>query len=195
MNHHAYLLAGGRSRRFGSDKARVLVHGIPLVRFLANDLERLGWPVAVVAQRVSDYEDLGLRVVADFHPDGGPLAGLLTALADCQSSRSHCGLIVNCDLIPRTWDWLGPMDQRWRAGPSSIVVLRSDSFMPMPGLYATAILDVATRLWQEGKRSLRDVHEELRGSIATLDWPIDRLPRSFNTPEELQNILDEEANH
>ncbi|MFN6131211.1 MAG: molybdenum cofactor guanylyltransferase [Planctomycetota bacterium] len=192
--NHAYLLAGGRSRRFGSDKARVLIQGIPLARFLADDLEQLGWRVAVVAQRVSDYDDLGLPVVADIHPDGGPLAGLLTALGDCQSSGSLCGLIVNCDLIPRTWDWLGPAHQRWRDGPSSIVVLRSDPFMPMPGLYAATILDVATRLWQEGKRSLRDVHEELRGSIASLDWPIDKLPRSFNTPEELQNILDEETN-
>ena len=193
--NHAYLLAGGRSRRFGSDKARVLVEGIPLIRFLANDLERLGWRVAVVAQRVSDYNDLGLRVAADIHADGGPLAGLLTALADCHSSSEFYGLIVNCDLIPRTWDWLGPMEQRWRDSPSSIVVLRSDPFMPMPGLYATAILDVAMRLWQEGKRSLRDVHEELRGSIAALDWPVEKLPRSFNTPEELQTILAEKTNH
>jgi molybdenum cofactor guanylyltransferase len=193
--NHAYLLAGGRSRRFGSDKARVLVEGIPLIRFLANDLERLGWRVAVVAQRVSDYDDLGLRVAADIHADGGPLAGLLTALADCHSSSEFYGLIVNCDLIPRSWDWLGSMEQRWRDSPSSIVVLRSDPFMPMPGLYATAILDVATRLWQEGKRSLRDVHEELRGSIAALDWPVDGLPRSFNTPEELQTILAERTNH
>lgn len=185
----AYVLAGGRSRRFGSDKARVLVSGTPLIRRLANDLQGLGWHVSIVAKTDSDYADLGLNTIEDIHVDGGPLAGLITALSDCRSSGNQGALIANCDLIPGFWDWLGPIQQPSQEGSASIIVLTRDPFMPLPGWYAASVLDAASRLWEEGGRSLRDLHERLRKSIADLHWPKAKIPPTFNSPDELRDIL------
>jgi molybdopterin-guanine dinucleotide biosynthesis protein A len=189
----AYVLAGGRSRRFGSDKARVLVAGTPLVLRLANDLHGLGWQVSIVAKSDSDYTDLGLNTIKDIHIDGGPLAGLITALSDCRSSGEQGALIANCDLVPGFWDWIGPIQQQSVERSASILVLTSDPFTPLPGWYAASVLDVASRLWKEGGRSLRDLHERLRGSIADLEWPTAKIPPTFNTPEELREILERGA--
>jgi molybdopterin-guanine dinucleotide biosynthesis protein A len=195
----AFLLAGGKSRRFGSDKARVSVGGKPLVVRLADDLNRLGWQVAIVAQTTEDYHDLGVPVITDLYRDSGPMAGIIAALSDCQSRGSESCLIANCDLVPskehwpKNWAWLDAMETLWSSDSSLIVVFESIDFMPLPGLYASNLFDRATQLWDEGKRSLRDLHRDVQrsshGTILSLSWPQKEMPQTFNTPEELRSIV------
>lgn len=200
----AYLLAGGMSRRFGSNKARVLVRGKPLVVTLADDLNRLDWQVSIVAQTTEDYRDLGLPVIADLHRDSGPMAGIMAALSNCQSRGFESCLIANCDLIPskgdwpRCWAWLDAMETLWSSSSSSIVVFESIDFMPLPGLYASGLCELAAKLWDTGKRSLRELHQAVQESeqqaIAKVSWPGNDMPRTFNTPEELSAILADDLN-
>ncbi|MFO0011343.1 MAG: molybdenum cofactor guanylyltransferase [Planctomycetota bacterium] len=189
----AYLLAGGRSRRFGSDKARVEVEGVPQVTRLASQLKEVGWHVAIVAQSVLDYEDLGLDILADLQPDSGPLAGVIAALTDCHTAGSTHGLIANCDLVPWDWSWLDFMERRYQETKPSIVVFESTGFMPFPGLYGTSVLEHARSLWNAGGRSLRELHDRLRESIVAIAWPEDAIPQSFNTQDELRQILERGA--
>jgi molybdopterin-guanine dinucleotide biosynthesis protein A len=80
----AIVLAGGRSRRFGTDKlaARmadgrsVLAHGVAAVEAIADQL------VVVLAPGANRPDDLPARtgVVHDPEPDGGPLVGLAAGL-------------------------------------------------------------------------------------------------------------------
>ena len=192
----AYLLAGGRSQRFGSNKARVMFRGKPLVHTLADDLDRLGWQVAIVAQSAEDYADLGLRVIPDISPDAGPMAGLLAALEDCRSQGAEYCLVSNCDLVPcnsawpSSWDWLREMEQHWSKVSADVIAFQSDDFLPLPALYASGLYEHARKLWNEGARSLRDLHCFMHESIAKVTWPVERMPRTFNTHEELRNILD-----
>jgi len=198
----AYLLAGGMSRRFGSNKARVLVRGKPLVVTLANDLHRLGWQVAIVAQTTEDYNDLGLPVITDLYRDSGPMAGIMAALSNCRSQGPESCLIANCDLIPshgnwpRNWGWLDAMEASRSNDSISIVIFESSDFAPLPGLYAANLSELAAQLWERGKRSLRDLHqavqESQRHAINKISWPVKDMPRTFNTPEELNAILADE---
>ena len=68
------VLAGGRSSRFGSDKALAELGGKPL---LAHAVERLGaWCDDVV---VAGRETAAARGIADWpRPDMGPLGGIAT---------------------------------------------------------------------------------------------------------------------
>ena len=80
----AIVLAGGRSRRFGTDKlaARladgrtVLAHGVAALESVASDL------VVVVAPGARRPDDLPARTVVVHDPelDGGPLLGLAAGL-------------------------------------------------------------------------------------------------------------------
>ena len=76
---NAWILAGGRSTRFGSDKARYVVDGEPLLVRTARVLREAGLaPVALVR------EPRGLGVPERLEPDGPrhPLWGVACALAD-----------------------------------------------------------------------------------------------------------------
>jgi molybdopterin-guanine dinucleotide biosynthesis protein A len=109
------ILTGGRSRRFGRDKALETVDGVAMVERVAGALRAGG--IASVAAVGGDSERLsafGLSVWPDAHPGEGPLGGVLTAL-----TRTDAALlvVVACDLpwldgetIRRVVAAAGPLD-------------------------------------------------------------------------------------
>jgi molybdopterin-guanine dinucleotide biosynthesis protein A len=78
------LLAGGRSRRMGSDKASLRWHGSTLARRAAGLLARCAEPPVIVVcatgKELPPMPDW-IEVVHDPEPGLGPLAGLATGLA------------------------------------------------------------------------------------------------------------------
>ena len=62
-----YILAGGKSSRFGQDKARVQLHGQPLLLHTARMVQAFASSITVVANAVDKYADLGLRTIADHY--------------------------------------------------------------------------------------------------------------------------------
>lgn len=194
----AYLLAGGRSQRYGSDKALARVDGQPNLLRLARLLVQSSWSVTIVAQHDADYADLGLRCIGDFVENAGPLAGVITALADCESAGVSWCLIGTCDSLAWETDWGQKFLDRSADQNVCIVCLSSPSFMPFPGLYSTAMLPRAYALWQQGVRSMRDLHMAFENEIATIDCDTQRLPAAFNTPDELRlryPSIDESTGH
>src|SRR3954452_12325135 len=92
-----YVLAGGKSSRFGSDKARALIDGTPLIRILADRLSPFASSLTVVAEVAGKYDDLGLKTIADQVPGLGPMGGLKTILGSLpENSRSPWFLLVSC---------------------------------------------------------------------------------------------------
>ena len=80
------VLAGGRSTRFGGEKAAALLEGRPLLLWAAQRLQRVCREVAVNARPGTETEALaianGLAVLHDAPGDpDGPLAGVKAGLA------------------------------------------------------------------------------------------------------------------
>ena len=95
MNDRAgYVLAGGRSSRFGRNKAFEDVDGQPMVLHVAGRIRSVVDSVALVGPAVT-YGELGLRVVEDSVEGFGPVAGILAAVED---SAAPWILVVACDL-------------------------------------------------------------------------------------------------
>jgi FdhD protein len=83
------VLAGGRSRRMGTDKRALPVEGRPLLARAVAALQEAVGDVRVVAA-AGDGPGLatlvpGVRTVTDLQPDQGPLGGLATALATAET--------------------------------------------------------------------------------------------------------------
>ena len=89
------ILAGGRSRRMGSDKAFVVVDGRPMVIAVADALWEAGCsPVECQGGDLARLAAFGLHAEPDQHVGAGPVA----AIAD--ASR-RCGgpiVVAACDL-------------------------------------------------------------------------------------------------
>jgi molybdenum cofactor guanylyltransferase len=97
-NLAAFVLAGGGSRRFGSDKALALVPGSGQT-FLDRCLDQIGQlttEIAIVAPADRAYDRPNINRVTDRFPGEGPLGGIISALDS--TVRPIC-LIVSCDQI------------------------------------------------------------------------------------------------
>lgn len=72
----AVVLAGGDSRRMGTDKAFLkMPGGEPLIEAILSKLAPLSDEIILVANRTQGYERLGVELVADIYPGKGSLGG------------------------------------------------------------------------------------------------------------------------
>jgi len=121
----AYVMAGGASRRFGSDKARVEFGGRALLSRMCELVLAAVGNVCVVAPR-GRYAKLELPILDDRWPDEGPLGGIITALAATGESRigAEWNLIVSCDMPFLTGEWLEFLSTQAQASDAEVVVPR-----------------------------------------------------------------------
>jgi molybdenum cofactor guanylyltransferase len=178
----AYILAGGRSRRFGSDKARAVLHGQPLVVRIADALRQFSASVTVVADVPGRYGDLGLRTIADRVPGSGPLGGLDAAIAD--AAQDGWLLIASCDLVVVRPQWLSRLIEAAAPG-GQVVAFRHERWEPLLALYHTSIAPLVQAQINSAELAMWRMIEQTRAQAVPLpeDWPI---IAQANTPADLE---------
>jgi molybdopterin-guanine dinucleotide biosynthesis protein A len=153
----AYLLAGGRSRRFGTDKARALVDGAPLLVHVARAAAPVAASIAVIADRAGKYDDLGFATHADAVAEQGPIGGLLTA---CRLSGGEPFLLLSCDLLGLRAEWLRLLMACY-GETTSAVCFQTDRWHPMPGIYNARIATEIEGHLAAGRRDLQSLLDRL----------------------------------
>lgn len=149
-----YILAGGRSSRFRSDKARALCQGMPLLRALADELTPYASSITAVAAHAGAFHDLGIRTLGDLRPGLGPMGGLATALADM--IRPGWLALIACDWAGARGHWLHALQHAARTG-DQCVLFGYGAPEPLFALYHTDIaVSVRARL-ASGDRAMREL--------------------------------------
>jgi molybdopterin-guanine dinucleotide biosynthesis protein A len=126
------ILAGGASRRMGSDKAFVEVGGVAMIRRVIA--AAAGCEPIVIAPRTPPYLALGVPVYEDRLPGMGPLSGLHAAFAVTAADRV---VLVACDL-----PLVRPELIRWLVGRDD---WEGDALIPTVGGYEQGLLAVYRR--------------------------------------------------
>jgi molybdopterin-guanine dinucleotide biosynthesis protein A len=92
------VLAGGRSSRFGSDKASALLRGRPLLQWVLDAVGPTSQAVVIVkahGQRLPEFSCAApVIVVEDLYEARGPLAGLVAAFAEVDTPLAFA---TSCD--------------------------------------------------------------------------------------------------
>lgn len=183
-----YILAGGKSSRFGSDKARALVDGLPLIARVASMVRPMASRVTVVADLRDKYADVGLRTIADTEPGKGPLGGLATALGDLHPDENWL-LLVSCDLLLIRSEWLAALSST--AHPPA-TAFRGQYWEPLLALYHRSIGPAVRAQLATGNRAMQRLLDATAATAVPLpsDWPI---TLQANTPSDLQRFICNQA--
>ena len=88
------ILAGGKSTRFGQDKACVNFGGTTLLGYIFNMLRELFDEVIIVGGRYELAKMDNERIVEDIYPGSGPLGGIHAGLINAQNDRCF---VTACD--------------------------------------------------------------------------------------------------
>jgi len=152
------LLAGGKSRRFGSNKALARVEGCYLIEHPARVLAAIFSRLLLVTNNPEIYGFLEWPMVPDLLPGAGPLAGIQAAL---QHAATPFIFVAGCDmptlepklityLCERTagYDVVLPVTE---AGPEPLHAVYSRTALPR----IAAALAAGVRKTQDGLASLR----------------------------------------
>jgi molybdopterin-guanine dinucleotide biosynthesis protein A len=195
MKLPGYILCGGKSSRFGSDKARAVLGGVPLIVNVAETLASRCDSIVAVADVEEKYRDLGLRTIADHRPGLGPLAGLEAALSHrLESSGPGWLLLVSCDLGALKAEWLETivpqLSSEGRGMTTRAVAFRGDFWQPFPAALHTDLLPLTSTMLDEKKASFQRLLSDERARSRPLplptDWP--ETPQ-VNTPEDLERLI------
>jgi len=89
-----FILAGGKSRRMGSDKGLIDFKGVPMITHILRVLDKLNLPTNIISSN-KEYSKFGKPVYQDIIPNKGPLGGLYTAL---ELSTSPMIILLACDM-------------------------------------------------------------------------------------------------
>ena len=130
-----FVLVGGRSSRFGSDKALHEVDGRPMALHVADALRAHVSAVTLVGEPRS-YRGLGLPVIPDAFPGTGPLGGIVSAL---QHAASPLCLIAACDMPLIAAAPLAPLlAEAARTGAGAVLPMTPEGrLQPLCAVYAT----------------------------------------------------------
>ncbi|MGQ9522067.1 MAG: molybdenum cofactor guanylyltransferase [Anaerolineae bacterium] len=189
MEISAAVLVGGQSRRMGMDKATLFVGGRPLIQWVISALEQVADEILLVGRAANRLEWLGLPMWEDLSPDGGPLAGIHTALT---VARYPLCLVVACDMPFLQPDLLRYM-AREAAGWDVVVPLVDGHLEPLHAVYARSCLAAIGEMLGHGETCPLDLYPRVRtryiGPEEIAGFAGGR--RSFiniNTPQELAQV-------
>jgi len=90
----AYLLAGGKSSRMGSDKGLLLFRNKTLIERIIEQLQPLFEKLIIVSNN-PEYQKFGLEVIEDLIKDIGPAGGIHAAL---NHTKADGIFVVSCDM-------------------------------------------------------------------------------------------------
>jgi molybdopterin-guanine dinucleotide biosynthesis protein A len=189
MDHiEAFILAGGASRRMGTDKSQLLIERQTFTERIAETLLQLTDSVVVVGRAGEST----LPGIPDVYPQWGALGGLHAALAACQREWA---IIVACDL-PFVTAELFSLLAKMRVDHDAVVPIQSDGRpQPLCALYRIdPCRQRATELIQAGYRRPLDLLEAVKTRWVNIDQ-LRNLAQAqtffvnINTPEDYDEAI------
>lgn len=185
MKLKGIVLAGGRSSRYGADKALALWKGRTFLERSLELLDELGLEPEVIASPDKEYGFLRRKVRDDLVPGRGPLGGLYTAFALFPETDL---LVLSCDMPLLNREVLGLLVEHRRASCGSVVFKGGGVLQPFPGIYAGGLRELAAKCLEQQRSGLVDLLSHAP-DLSTLPLPADPAPMSnVNTPEDHRSI-------
>ena len=144
----AIILAGGDSKRMGQDKAMLTFAGRPLIQSVLDRIQPL-FPATMLSVRELRPE-FDLPQVCDREGDGGPLTGLVSALAQVTTPWAFA---VGCDMpfvSPALIEQLAAHRARYQA----VVPVVAGCLQPLAAFYSDNCVAIMRASLALGDKSL-----------------------------------------
>lgn len=181
------ILAGGKSSRFGANKALALYQGLPLVQRIANCLAPLFPETLLVTNTPEAYGFLAWPMTQDRFQNCGPLAGIHAALSTIsQPAAFVCG----CDM-PLVHPALVRFLCAQLADNDLVLPWPATGPEPLYALYSTSALPLIEEELVRGQHRINSLHRELRTRRVTESEILKILPdlstfKNINRQHDLQ---------
>jgi molybdopterin-guanine dinucleotide biosynthesis protein A len=147
----AIILAGGQSRRMGTDKAALVVNGMSMLDRVRGIVLEAG---------VDEIVTSGPGGIPDADSDAGegPMAGIAAGWLHLQSSMDphpETVVVLSCDLVRLTSDLVRALVVASTNYAHGAVAVADGHRQPLIAAYRPVALDETAAAFRDGERSLR----------------------------------------
>jgi molybdenum cofactor guanylyltransferase len=186
----AFVLAGGKSTRMGTDKAFLRWQEGTLLDHILDVAHELTPHVRIVADR-EKFARYATVVIEDIYPGCGPLGGIHAALS---STSSEWNLMLAVDLPLVNQPLLSYLVARAQKSDATVTVPKvGGGLQPLCAVYRSAFAELAKRSLEAGENKIdrlfarvktQTIEEEelLRAGFSREAF------RNVNTPEDLEDV-------
>ena len=176
----AFVLAGGKSSRMGSDKAFLVAEGRTLLERAMELAASLTGQVRIVGPEPK-FSSFG-SVVADIFPDRGPLGGIHAALT---SSATDWNLVLGVDLPFLKKQFLVYLvEEAWNSQAVVTVPRSGRYFEPLCAVYRKQFAAAAESALSQGRNKVDALFEAM--PLRVIDDS--ELKRSGYSPAMFRNL-------
>jgi len=185
----AWVLAGGKSSRMGSDKAFLELDGRTLLAKALDAVRSVTPDFHIVGPRAK-FELFG-PVVEDIFPDRGPLGGIHAALS---ASDKDLNLVLAVDVPQVDARFLEFLVKRARATNAVVTVPRAaGGWQPLCAVYRRDFRDVAENALQQGRNKIDPLFQHVSLAISEESdlhkaGFTEKMFRNVNTPAEFEAV-------
>jgi molybdopterin-guanine dinucleotide biosynthesis protein A len=154
----AIIMAGGGSRRMGTDKSMLTIEGRPIIERTSQRLAACFEQILISANQADKFAFLGYEVVPDKVPEQGPLMGIASAL---EASANELNFVVACD-IPQIWLWdvRRILLEAVNSDADIIVPVTCEGkYEPLFAVYRKSALIAINKVLTSGMRKISDVFD------------------------------------
>lgn len=183
------VLAGGRSLRFGKNKAFQQLRGKRFVDLAIESLRPFCDPVMVVVDVIEPYLDTGVMLAQDIIQRQGPLGGIYTALLFSPAEW----VFVKATDMPFLVPGLACLIIDAKEGFDAVVPKLNDYYDPLLAMYNRRCLPAIARELEPDRRQVKGFYRKIRiRTVTETEWrKVDPDALSFknvNTPSDLAEI-------
>ena len=151
------VLAGGKSKRFGENKAFCRVFGQFVIKRVLDDLSGVTEEIFIIANDRGPYSGLGVQVYPDLFPGYGPLAGLHSALVHATHGQVF---LVACDMPFLEPDFMAYMKGLSKTN-NSVIPYSSRGPEPLLAIYHRSCLPLVEERLKEKRLSMKNFIEDI----------------------------------
>lgn len=181
----AFILAGGKSQRMGTDKGLLLLNGKPFVSHICEAVKPIVGENIVIVSSNTNYDFLEYTRIEDILPEKGPVGGIHTAL---QETGTKLNFILSVDApLVSTVLLLWILENRDDSYEMTQVQL-DDKAYPLIAIYEQSLVSVFEENLKKNQLRLQQVIKEVKYQTLLIPEKWSNQVQNINTPEEYQKI-------
>ncbi len=180
------VIAGGKSSRFGQDKALYKYRGLSLVEYAINIIKPHCSRLVINTNKPEAFADFGIECITDVFTDAGPLGGIHSALSHAGEGKA---MIIACDTPHIPTELYGKLLEQ---------ITNHDLAMPvhngfietMCAVYSSRCLPLIEAFIRLKQYRILDAIEPLRAKFVDIDDEDFYHPRIFHNINFRKDVLD-----
>lgn len=172
----AIILAGGKSKRMGTNKAFLKINGMTNIERMVNRLKPDFPDPILVTNNPKDYRFLDLKITTDLFPSKGPLVGVHAGLV---TSSKEVNIIAACDM-PFVTAKLATELVNHILDYDAVIPIIKGMKHPLFAVFKKNIVNILEDNIKNGQFRMKNLLEHLNVLYVTeCDLSIDRTPERF----------------